>query len=362
MSEAPLRLVKDEQIDPELVKIRRRGRIGPILALAVLGLAVVLMVKLRADFIYSLQPETPTDLGPAGAPTVPPGDNLHARIHGALDYSTPGRMKGGQLDTGHRVARVLGTSAKIWIHEAGEAADVEAVYDDAWTGRLRRIDDVPFAGELRAFVEALPPAPRYVNPDVLLRGEPKLDIYGDPLAILANTPVVLEERATDAAIVTQVATDEVKDAAAAAKALADAGFTAKPVVESAANAWSFEVPVSVEDARAKLRAARMFGASATARTAVHRGTWALFHVTGGVFSLGDDKVPFAAVERVSFLVAPSLPDDAWILLVGENPGTLWYMKPLFGVLAVLALLMAWASFLALRDWRRSRNFPTPHLV
>jgi hypothetical protein len=49
-----------------------------------------------------------------------------------------------------------------------------------------------------------------------------------------------------------------------------------------------------------------------------------------------------------------------VLVSGDTPAALWYMRPLYVLLAVIAVLMIWALVVDARQLRRAP--PKPHLV
>ena len=355
MSEGPRLHDGDERepVDPELVRLRRRAPVGPLLAASVLGFAILLMVRLRHDLAFSGQPETPVDLGRvADLRTMDLPEDGHVALAGELDARAPARLRGLQ-SAGRRLTPLLGTDGRIWIDEEGEANAVTPVYEGGFAGRLRRLDDAPFAGDLRAFVAGLPPLPRHVQPSALGPGLPDRDVHGDPLRVAADTPVSLEERVTGVALVTLVATDTIKDEPGARRALEAAGLAGRPV-EKTDTSWTYEVALDATDAAARLRAARLHAGVAEAKRIVHQGQAGALRVDGDAVVLGDRRVPRAAVTLVTVLTPPAIPEDAWVLRSGDTPAALWYMRPVYGLLALIALLMVWALVVDLRHLRKQR--------
>jgi hypothetical protein len=341
-----------EEIDPELVKLRRSVPVGPILVACVLGFSLLLMFRLRHDLAYSRRGDQPTDLGDVRRAASLP-DNAYVTLTGVPDLRAPGRILGIQ-DIGHRMAPFLGTGGRVWLAEAGDASTVTPQYDEKWTGRLQELDRISFADSLREYVAGLPPQPRTVFADALKGGAlPTTDVDGDPLQTTPDTKVDVEERLLDAAVVTLVKTDTVTDEATARAALERAGLTATPTDKSATS-WTFDVTgADAAAAQAKLRAARLFGAAADPKVRSHAARAADLAFAPGAVVVAGQSIQLAAVERVVFWVPPRLPDQAWVLLAGDKPAELWYMTPLYAVLAVIALLMIWALAVVVRHARNS---------
>ncbi len=354
MPPAPPRATTDE-IDPELVSLRRRVPVGPILVASVLGFALLMMVRLRHDLSYAREPEKPADLGRIRDHAPPLPDNAHVSFTGEVDAWMPARLRGTQT-TGRRLAPVLGTSGAVWLDEAGEAIDEKPPYDGRFSGRLRRLDDAAFATELREFVAKLPPRPRFVYPEALTTGQlPAVDVHGEPLTVAPDTAVTVEERVPDVAIVTMVRTDTIADEAAAVKALQDLGLVFTPVpVEKTDASWTFQVNATPDAAAAKLRDGRLFGAAAEAKIVEHTGRVAELQVTSDGVVIAGHPVGRAAIDHLEILVPMTIPAEAWVLLTGDTPARLWYMPPLYGGLAVISLLMGWALAVAIRHMRKQR--------
>jgi hypothetical protein len=344
VADAPQVVVNDE-VDPELVNLRRRFPVGPVLALSVLGFSLLLMWRLRADLAYAQQGDTPQDLGPAAVLDTAV-DNRFVTLTGQPDAVAPARVRGVQ-EAGHRLAPFLGSSDRVWLHEAAEAADTPAHYDNRWSGRLRRLADTGFAESLRAHVAAAPPRP---------------DVVFDPRALpdARGTRVTIYQTVPGTARVTFVATDEITDEAAARAALAGLGYTVGAPVESSDRSWIYEVPAAPDEVGARLRAARRFGAQAEPKVVAHDATAGDVALFPDRIVVAGAAIPRAAVDHAVFWVAPALPADVWVLMAGDTPAALWYMRPLYVLLAIIVLLMLWALVTDLRQLRRAR--PRPQLV
>jgi hypothetical protein len=363
-SPSPLRLVKDDEskdeIDPELVKLKRRSPVGPLLAFSVFGFAAFLLVTLRFDFFYSLEGANPKDLGRAVDLQGALPDNQYVGVHGAIDHSWPGLLHGRQ-GAGYRLAPLMGTHGRFWVHEEGEAGLVTAAYDDRFTGRLRPLASQPYANELRAYVAGLPPQPRFVYASSL--PNLKSDVYGDAIPEDGNLDVTVEQKLDNASTILMVATDDIKNQKAATAALVAAGIDA-PVLEAEASTdttWVYDVAVDPAAANDKLRAAKLFGAAASARTALLKAKLKDLKATDTTLTVRDQEIHLASIGHiVVFVPVDAIPSDAWVVVEGELPATFWYMRALDGVLAGVGLLMLWAGVRSLLGGRRAR--PRPKLV
>lgn len=344
-------------IDPELVNLRRRFPAGPVLVASVLGFALLLMVRLRHDFAFAGQPEQPADLGRIAGQATPLPDNAHVSLVGEVDARAPARLRGHQ-DTGYRLAPVLGTAGRVWIHEPGEAIDVAPGYDGRFAGRLRRLDETPFAGELRARVAALPPQPRTVFAAALAAGGlPDVDVHGEPLHVTPDARVAVSERVADACRVTIARTESIVSEPTARRALEAAGFTGLKAIDKSDSGYTYEAAGDAAAATTRLRDARLFSADATPKLVAHEGTAGALRITADAVTLGATAIPRAAVTHITVYTPSTIPDDASVLQSGDTPARLWYMRPLYGVFALIALLMVWALVVDLRHVREPRADP-----
>ncbi len=343
--------MKDD-IDPELVRLRRGTKVGPVLALCVLGLSAYLLVSLGADFSYANRGEAAEDVGTAAALLARPSPpaNAFVSVEAALDFRAPARLWARE-GKGHRIAPALGTGGRLWIHQDKDAPGTTPTDDGRFAGRLRRLADVPFEAALRQYVAALPPLPRTVFPDAFAGGVPSVDVAGEPLVLAPETRVAVDEN-TDGVLVTFVQTDSVTDDASARRALAAAGLPAPTAPgETSLGAWTYEIPGDPAAVRDKLHAARIFGAAVDPKLVRHEGARADLTVTPAGLTLGGKSLPWSRVQRVTFFVPAALPADAWIVLQGESPASLWYVRPLFIAVAAIGALMLWAL---VRQFLRTR--------
>jgi hypothetical protein len=354
MTERNLHLVTDEEIDPELVGLKKfRPRIGPLLALSVLGLCVYLVISLRRDLVFGLGPKSPREFGDAATAymqgSVVP-DNAYVSVHGTPDFSDPAWLRGKEA-VGHRLVPILGTSGALWV-QIGDRPKEEAIaYDMTWTGRTRRLSDVSFGDQLTDWIHSLPPRARYVDPAALAQGMPMRDVAGDELAVTPETPVELDERIDGVSLITVYSGAEAKDAASAKKAIARAGLTPGDApVSSTDVSWTYEVPGDVATVTKTIGASHLYAATVEEKDVPHQGAYKDLSIdrNAGVAHVGAAAVPISHVARVAVVVPPVIAKDARILLVGEQPGSYWYVAPLSALLGIFAMLMAWALVRSLR--------------
>jgi hypothetical protein len=355
---------RGDEIDPELISLKRkRAGIGPILAAAVIVLCGYLLITLRHDFAFALRAKDAARFGDvregyAAGKSVP--DNAFVAALARPDLANPGWLRGKQA-IGYRVASVLGSSGRLWIHITDDSRAGPAVYDLGYTGRTRRIADLAFAEELRAYLATLPPQPHWVSADVLASsagGAQLKDVHGDTVAVTGDTPIELDERVAGVALVTLYTNDTIKNEAGARAALVTAGFQpAATTAKATDRSWTFEVPApdGLPGLRAAISKANLYAAMASDSVADeivrHAGNWKDVTVDTAArqVKLADGgSFPLASVASLIAYVKPTLPADAEILLVGEQPADFWYVLPLYGLLVLVMGLMVWALVRGLR--------------
>src|SRR5688500_17519623 len=95
-----------DELDPELIKLpRRRGRIGPVMALAVVVLAAVILWRLRGDLAFSRQDATPRPIDIRALATAAP--DRFVALTARPDRSRMLHIFASRARDGHRVAPLL---------------------------------------------------------------------------------------------------------------------------------------------------------------------------------------------------------------------------------------------------------------
>lgn len=338
---------KPDEIDPELVSLPRSRGIRPLLGFSLLGLAILLAVEMRADLVYGMAGETPKEIDAVGFGAGAAGENEFVALDAPLDYPAATRLRGRQ-SVGSRVTPVFGTDGRGWVHEPAEALATTPREGNVVVGRVRRLDHLAFADELLGFRAKQEPIPRIVFPEGLRNGLPKTDVHGNTLVTSPETKVVAVEQVARVALVTILQTEQIYDASVAERALVAAGVLVepRPPVASDDASWTFEVPAphGPLGVLEKLRGGKIYGASAVAKVVRHEATVAQLSLDGGTLVVGAARVPLTNLDRLIFHVR--LPDrpasESWVVLAGDAPTTYWYVKLVYGVLALLSGFVAFS--------------------
>lgn len=353
-----------DEIDPELIGLPRlRGRIGPLLALSMVVFSVYLLVRLAGDLVFSRQGSEPAELeSPAALLAETSIDNRFVRLPAVPDRAFATRVQTSRANQGSRLAPVQGTNDRLWLMIDGNVWTAGIRYEEVYVGRVRELDDLPFAEELHRHLAQRPPAPRFVTPDAVrtaltAAAGAVASPAGDAIAVSADTPVHVYETAADRVRIEVVATERLPDAAAWSKALADIGLVAAGSAAEAmpsGQAWLFTAPATgdLEAITAALRDARLVPAARVVPLeTVHETTWGQLAAREDALMVAGTAVPWRQISWITPIVPRDVPAGAWVLLVGESPASYWYVLPLFAVLGLAGVLFAWALARAL--WPRA---------
>ena len=356
MSDAPAAKDRDD-IDPELIALRRpRAGIGPLLFASVIGLSGYVLWRLSGDLSYWMGAKAPRDLG-AQLASLP--ENAYVTVTAVPDRARAVRLR-GRADVGRRVAPAIGSGGHLWLDVDGDAVLAKGAYDERWTGRLRALDDLSYADELREFVESQPPQPRFISlPDLAAPGQEMTALGGDRIALATDTPVEIEERVQGVARVTVIKTDTLKDENAARLALTAAlGQPAAAPVETNEGSWVYEIAADPTALRARFTDARFYAGVVEPRFVLHRASLTDVAVgAAGVRVGGGAEIPFAAIEHAAVYLPTRVPDGAMMLVAGESPSEYWYVPVLFALLGLLSAVVIWAFVRTLRPEKGSGAAP-----
>ena len=110
--------IPPDAIDSELVRLPPpRPRRSPILAVAVVGLGLLLLYRLHGDIGYALRPATPVDLGQARTATaaLPGAASGHVSVRGMPDYRNAVAFDAKGERARGQVFRLLGTGSRLLV-------------------------------------------------------------------------------------------------------------------------------------------------------------------------------------------------------------------------------------------------------
>jgi hypothetical protein len=340
--------VAKDAIDPELVKLARpKPRVGLVTALGVVLLCGYFLVKLAPDRRFSG--------GDAAARHVTASDVLAGKV--ALDsyvtleaeplVSHAIRVSTTKIGVGLRVVPARGTGEHLWIVQTG---DGWAPPTPAFTGRLRRLDALPFAPVVAAYAAAHP-RPVFASAQAARAGfaSGKIQtITGDEATPADGDRVALDVVDPDASTLVAVLDGKHATPAAWVAALAAAHIPAGPP-HPMTDEVRFEVPMPVATLSSTLDAAQLWATRVEPVTHHYETTWGALRRSGPAgLAAGSATVPDGQIDLVGLYVARGVPDGAYALLTDEQPQDYWYVLPVTIAVGVIGLLFAWALVRAIK--------------
>ncbi|HEU4731067.1 MAG TPA: hypothetical protein VFT22_24405 [Kofleriaceae bacterium] len=339
-------------IDPELVKLARpRPRVGIITAAGLVLLCLVFLVRLGPDRRFAGESSQPT---PATVADVLAGkvETDALIIVGAEPLVSQAiRTSNAKGSLGLRVVPVRGTADRLWIAASGDGWDAAAV--NGYTGRLRKLDDVAFGPVTRRYA-AEHPRLAFATAAAVRAGAATgnvTTVSGDAVSLTDGDRVAADLALPTEATIVASFNDRLPDAAAWRAALDKAGLAPSATLstDAALGQARFTVPASAETTTTRLEAAGLWAARVEPVTRHDETTWgALRKSSPAGLDLGGAAVPDAQVDLVGLYAIHRIPQDAYVLVTGEQPDDYWYVMPITIALAAILLVFAWALVRAIR--------------
>jgi hypothetical protein len=336
------------EIDPELVDLKKdRPPIRVVTATGVAILCTYLVIRLLPDLAFSRQ-----DDKPVATKIDKLTDDAFVEVQVPLERARAVRVRQDMGGAGMRAAPVAGTNNKLWIVMTGDGWG-PAVPEPVFTGRVRAVDDVPFADALRAHV-AGNPAPAFATLDQIraaFAGGELATIHGDKVRVAPGDAVELEVPVPDAAELLIRFNEKLPSPAAWVTALEAAGISAsamRDITEYKAKV-DVKVPDAVAATTAKLAAAKLYVPEINPVRKTVKTTWGELAKAGaGPVVIGGETIDDARIDLVQVTVARAIPADARLVLVGEVPEQYWYVLYLSIALALLGAMAVWALVRAIK--------------
>jgi hypothetical protein len=263
------------------------------------------------------------------------------------------------------VVPAIGGGDRVWIVLDGDGWS--APRDSGrYTGRLRRLSDLPFSGSFRRHVKQHP-APRHVGADELRRalgagGGELTAVTGDRFTPGADDIVEIVSIDPDAVTIAASFGERQPDVDAWTAALAGAGLIepfAAPRTADDDMVW-FDVhrPGVLAGAAKALEQAGLWGARVEPVTRRDRAPWREVRAGDAGVTVAGATLPWTIVDVAAIHAARPLPGDPWVVIAGESPERYWYVRPLYAVIAIFAVLFAWALVRTTRRELLSPKVPT----
>lgn len=333
-----------------------RGK-NPLVAAAVVALAVVIGAHLADDVRFAFAARTPADLGDARSLAARGGaleDNRYVTIAGQAErryalYVEPKGVRARQT-----IFRILGVPEGLFVVAAESPERVDLT--ERWTGRLRRFDAMPYAPSLRKYYASETEVTRYLALDSLrgaLSGGGALrDRMGATLTVQPNDKVVVVVR-YPGELAVYLSKDKLPSLADARHELDRLGLSPS-AGEETKDEFAFIVPMP--EARkneiiGKLSDKQLVFQPHEERFTVTRGE---LRLDGDSLQIGSRaKAPWAQIDAVGVPAPVAIGPDAFILLEGEAPQQYWWAPLLMALLVAFAAFNVWYLVRAIRSPRRA---------
>ncbi len=345
--------VPKDKIDPDLVKLSRpRPRIGVVTAAGIVFLSVLFLLRINGDRKFSGSADKPEHVAVADVAAGKVAADRYISLDAPAEplMARAMRAAGSPGALGLRVAPVRGTSEKLWLVLPGDGWEPPQLA--GYTGRLRKLADLPFWAAVRDYAAAHP-QPVFAAASAVRSGFATgqvSTVTGDTVQLHDSDRVAFEVIEPDVAVIVATLEDRLPDAAAWTKALTDAGITPTGV-QPGTDVARFQVaaPNAVAMLTDKLQQAELWAARVEPVTHHHETTWG--EVKGSSpagFVAKGAVIPDAQLDLVGLYVSRAIPSDAYALITGEKPDDYWYVLPVTIIVAVIGLLFAWALVRAVK--------------
>jgi hypothetical protein len=359
--QAPKLGSKNVDPDPELIKLRRsRPKVGVLTATGVLFLAIFFLVKLNPDRRFAGNDEAPRTVALADLASGKIDEDAFVSVTAEPVIAHAIRAQTAKNSVGLRVVPAKGTGQKVWIVLPGDGWSPPTL--GPYTGRVRRLSSLPFAGVVEEFLAARP-RPVFATAAAVRTGFSTgkiATVAGDEVAVRDGDKIGFDVVDPNAAVVVGTYNERLPNLAAWTQALADAGITVSGPGRDDKERAFFEVslPGAVASTATKLEAAGLWAARVDSVTHHHDTTWRALKTSGPAgFTVGGLTIPDAQLDLVGLYVVRDVPSDAYALITGENPQDYWYVLPVATVVALIGLLFAWALVRAIKRELADRNVP-----
>jgi hypothetical protein len=345
--------VPKDAIDPELIRLaRKRTKIGIVTCAGVIFLAAFFLLKLNPDRRFGGAGESPVTATPADIAAGKIDTEQLVTVHGELVMAHAIRVGAETKSLGLRVVPVRGTSEKLWIVLDGDGYAKPTM--GTFTGRLRSLEDLPFASTVRTYVAAHP-QPMFATAAATRAGfaSNKIATVGsEQIDVRDSDHVGFEIVDPSAATVVCTYNEKHETADACGQELHNAGIPTTPTPRTGREQAYFDV-TGIDNAVAtmttKLEAAKLWGTRVDPVTRHYDTTWAKLKTSSPAgFTVETATIPDAEIDLIGLYVVRTIPSDAKAVIIGEHPQDYWYVMPVTIVLSIIGLLFIWALVRAVK--------------
>jgi hypothetical protein len=338
--------------DPDLIKLSRsRPKVGALTAAGVVFLAFYFLVKLNPDRRFSGNDDVPEPVAVADLATGKIDEDAFVKMQGEPLMAHAVRAQTAKNSVGLRVVPVKGSSNRVWLVLPGDGWAEAA--ESGYTGRVRKLAELPFAGVIEDFLAAHP-RPLFATAAAVRAGfgTGKVStVAGDEIAVRDSDRVGFDVIDPGLATIVAAYNERLPDLAAWTKALASAGVTITGTGRDDHERAYFDVviPGAVATVATKLEAANLWAARVDPVTHHHETTWGSLKTSAPAgFTITGVTIPDAQLDLIGLYVVRDVPSDAYALIAGERPQDYWYVLPVAIAVLLIGLLFMWALVRAIQ--------------
>lgn len=342
--------VAKDAIDPDLVKLpRTRAKIGMVTAAGVMFLALFFAWKLNADRRFAGNGDTPTDVSVADITANKIDQDKLVAVKAEPMMAHAVRASNAKNSLGLRVVPVRGSGEQLWLVLDGDGYAKATA--GPYVGRLRELDDLPFAGVVREFVSSHP-RPLFATAASVRAGFAANKVHmvsGEDVAVRDTDKVGFDVVDPNASVVVCTFNEHHADAKACTDALTAAGITGIGTPRLSRDLAYFDVAAPTSTLTTKLEAAKLWGTRVDGVTRHFETTWGKLKTSAPTgFTVDTTTIPDAQLDLIGLYAVRSVPANAYALITSDAPKDFWYVLPVTIILAVIALLFAWALVRAVK--------------
>jgi hypothetical protein len=335
-------------------------RRSPVMALVIMGLSSATIFHLRGDIRYALSPrqvESFEALRGAGEPVV----DRYVRVHGVPDRRNSLSIEARGQKTRENFFRLLDADPPIFVRALDTAGRTDL--ESAWSGRLRRFADAPFAPSLRDYFARGAEVARNlelgsVHAALTSGGAEVRDRVGRAVHLPTDRTIEVEAKPTEYSL--ELARDRFPKEEDAQheleRVVAPFGIKVHPLASTSAEVFRFGTPMLEQylPRRNTLFAAlEKAEVEVTPAVPTYSAMRSSLRLDGDILvvsdaAVGEHRIAWSDVRAVSFREPLRVAEDGLVLSEGESPaGMLW--APL--VAALLVILVAFNAWYLLRPRR-----------
>jgi hypothetical protein len=341
-----------DAIDPALVRLSRpRPKIGVVTAAGLVFLCGYFLVRLNADRRFSGAGDEAERVAVAEVIAGNVSSDKFVKLEATeLVMSHAIRTSTNKTGLGLRVAPVRSTGEHLWVAMSGDGWEKPQL--GAYTGRLRKLRDLPFAPSLAAYAKDHPRPVFATTQSVRTAfGTGKIaSVTGDTVDIRDGDRVAFDTVDPNTMIIVATFGERLPTAAVWATELGKAGVIIG--TQHDANDYTIRFDVAGDSATitSKLQAANLWApARLEPMTHHYETTWAKLKGSSPAgFVVDGATIPDPQIDLVGLYVSREIPSDAYALITDERPEEYWYVLPITIALAAIGLVFAWALVRAVK--------------